>query len=356
MGCETGQTGDSWSSGVARPIIFGFDDASLEYSADPKAMAFFVIYTVLSDLFLLNVVVAVMIDKFTQCVGDEAHTHEAEEAARKWAAADYHSMDPLLRSLAAIDTRTQLDKTIHNLFKILSQDGKTLSFLQLHAGIKHLPFTPRIYFTIDDWDSMTGNGEHTDDDDALSAQPFVDILQHLTRQYLRKRLTTELQRHRNAGDTEIHLLSLKLLADQVDVVNFGAIGTHSPHTNIYAAVAAVDNYPAERVEVRENKMASASPRQISIDVEIQTPALPASLLGPDLLAQAGPNHLNVVTGVEKGVNRRATPTPNNMTASMMRNDAPPASQASRMLVLPAEPQLLSAAAKTPNGREREFKF
>ena len=86
--------------------------------------------------------------------------------------------------------------------------------------------------------------------------------------------------YRNAGDTEIHLLSLKLLADQVDVVNFGAIGTHSPHTNIYAAVAAVDNYPAKRVEVRENKMASASPRQISIDVEIQTPALPASLLGP----------------------------------------------------------------------------
>ena len=135
-------------------------------------------------------------DKFTHFVVSEEQSKEAGEAATKWAAADYHSLDPLLRSLAGIDTRTALSKALHNLFNILSQDGSTLSFVELHTGIKCLPFSPRIYYTIDDWDSMTHNGQHSDDNDCLGVQGFIDKLHHLTRQYLRKRLTTELQRHR----------------------------------------------------------------------------------------------------------------------------------------------------------------
>ena len=51
-------TGDSWASGVARPIIFQYDDQDGRLQMDGVAYAYFVIYTVLASVFLLNVVIA----------------------------------------------------------------------------------------------------------------------------------------------------------------------------------------------------------------------------------------------------------------------------------------------------------
>ena len=69
----------------------------------------------------------------------------------------------------------------------------------MHLGLKFLPFHPRIYFTIDDWDAITSNGKITDDDNLLSLEPFIVVIDQLHQQYLRKRLTAELRRQRHAA-------------------------------------------------------------------------------------------------------------------------------------------------------------
>jgi hypothetical protein len=51
-------TGDSWASGVARPIVFQYDDQDGRLHIDTVAYAYFVIYTVVASVFLLNVVIA----------------------------------------------------------------------------------------------------------------------------------------------------------------------------------------------------------------------------------------------------------------------------------------------------------
>ena len=129
----------------------------------------------------------VLLDKFTQCQANEEDIVDRELAQSNWALEHYHSLDPLLRSLVCIDTRSQFERTILNLFKILTDRGPLLSFGQMHVGLKYLPFEPRIYFTIDDWDSITDNGRWTDDDNLISAENFVDSLDKLHQQYLRKR-------------------------------------------------------------------------------------------------------------------------------------------------------------------------
>ncbi len=56
-------------------------------------------------VFLLNVV-AVLLDKFTQSQSYE----EDQSALSNWAVENYNSLDPLLNSLACIDTRVQTQK------------------------------------------------------------------------------------------------------------------------------------------------------------------------------------------------------------------------------------------------------
>jgi hypothetical protein len=67
----------------------------------------------------------------------------------------------------------------------------------MHSGLKFLPFYPRIYFTIEDWDAITSNGKVTDGNNLLALEPFIAVIDQLHQQYLRKRLTSELRRQRH---------------------------------------------------------------------------------------------------------------------------------------------------------------
>lgn len=174
-------TGDGWAGDIARPIVFHFDETG-HVTIDSVAYVFFILYTVFASLFLLNVVVAVLLDKFTQSQSYE----EDQSALSNWAVENYNSLDPLLHSLACIDTRVQLQRTLGNLFRILADQGSALTFVQMHLGLKSLPFNPRIYFTKDDWDSLHGHEVGTDSN-SMSCDYFIDSLDRLHHQYLRKR-------------------------------------------------------------------------------------------------------------------------------------------------------------------------
>jgi len=55
-----------------------------------------------------------------------------------------------------------------------------LNFPQMHLGLKFLPFYPRIYFTVDDWDVITSNGKITDEENLLAVEPFIVVIDQVT--------------------------------------------------------------------------------------------------------------------------------------------------------------------------------
>ena len=178
-------SGDGWAGDIARPIVFHWDENG-HLTINSVAYTFFILYTVFASLFLLNVVVAVLLDKFTQSQSYEEDQLERKLALSSWAVENYNSLDPLLRSLVCIDTRDQLERTLGNLFKILADRGSALTFAKMHMGLKSLPFVPRIYFTVDDWDSLHGHEGGTDSN-SMSCDYFIESLDRLHHQYLRKR-------------------------------------------------------------------------------------------------------------------------------------------------------------------------
>ena len=66
-------TGESWSEAIARPLIFGWDANSF------VAAAFFVSFIILTQIVLINVVVAVLLDKFSS--GPEEEIEEKVDLA-----------------------------------------------------------------------------------------------------------------------------------------------------------------------------------------------------------------------------------------------------------------------------------
>jgi len=68
-------TGESWSEAVARPLLFGFSD-NMGLSAIVVGI-YFVSFIILMQLVLINVVVAVLLDNFTDTPGDDADTPDS---------------------------------------------------------------------------------------------------------------------------------------------------------------------------------------------------------------------------------------------------------------------------------------
>lgn len=66
-------TGESWSEAIARPLIFGWNSSSF------VAAAFFVSFIILTQIVLMNVVVAVLLDKFAS--GPEEEIEEKVDLA-----------------------------------------------------------------------------------------------------------------------------------------------------------------------------------------------------------------------------------------------------------------------------------
>ena len=71
-------TGESWAEGVARPILFGWDEYGKGFSAFLSAF-FFISFMLINSFILFNVFVAVLLDKVT--AADEEKDEEDEAVA-----------------------------------------------------------------------------------------------------------------------------------------------------------------------------------------------------------------------------------------------------------------------------------
>ena len=202
-------TGDSWAVMIARPL-FGEN-----VRPTPKVALFFVSYIIVAGTFVLNVVVAVMLDEFitaVQSVRQAEKDREYEQIIEE----TMHSgmaLDPLLAHLINFSSMDDLQDQIVEVYRHLDcDDSGGLGFEELRDGLRLLNLTPRIHFSEEDFETMTNKCQ------LLNARGEIDSLAFQI--MVKGQLKLFMQRHigarmnaASAADiqTETILLTLKAL-------------------------------------------------------------------------------------------------------------------------------------------------
>lgn len=149
-------TGESWSEAVARPLIFGL------YKNDAIVVGFFFVsFIILTQIVLINVVVAVLLEKFVANEPDGTEEDAAVDARlasldSKEASGDMNAkLDELLNKCSMIDTLansfTQLNATVADLKSQMQAMHEKIPGADVcppkewaHPwGLKWAPLTPR---------------------------------------------------------------------------------------------------------------------------------------------------------------------------------------------------------------------
>ena len=214
-------TGDGWASTIARPIFSGADDPDGE-KLDIGTACFFVSFVVIVAWTLLQVVVAVLLDNFTQAADQEKQRKAAAKAKDEGRTPIVYAIDPLLSALAHFDTSEDLSKRINLLFRVLDDnDSDGLSFKELQSGLQKFRVSPPINISRDDWDTMTLNGKYLNSDDEVDSERFEMVMRHQLKLYVQRQMANSMEQVGMDGPGQIGtiLFVLKLLMIGVDDIN-----------------------------------------------------------------------------------------------------------------------------------------
>jgi hypothetical protein len=213
-------TCDSWASEITRSILIGGEDQGKEPLDKPTAL-FFMSFVVIVSWTLLNVVVAVLLDNFTQAANAEKELKAAVLAKQQGQTPVRYSIDPLLSALSHFDTSADLSHRIHLLFRVLDDKANgSLTFDELRAGLMKFRISPPILVSRDDWDAMTENRRLTDGVDELSLDVFEMIMRKQMKLYVQRKLCNALQDlGPEPGQIGAINFAIKLLLIAVDVCN-----------------------------------------------------------------------------------------------------------------------------------------
>ena len=141
-------------------LIMTFDNAAgLTWSLmdgvegwDKMLVALFCVsYQLIVAFILCNIVMAVLLDKFSEA-SEASKAEDVEEKIAELARRSTNALDPLLAQLSEIDTDTELQKRVKEVFEFVDEDGSTrLDFNELRSGLKRLETDPMIDFTETDF-------------------------------------------------------------------------------------------------------------------------------------------------------------------------------------------------------------
>ena len=180
---------------------------------------------------LLNVVVAVLLDNFTQAADAEKQLKVALKVKNEGRTPVTYAIDRLLESLSHFETSEDLSQNIQLLFQVLDvNDSGTISFTELQNGLAHFTVEPSINISRDDWNSMTENGAITDALGEVDVEVFEAMIRHQLKMFVQRKVGNAIDRVSPPGASSTPLSTilfvLKLLLIGVDDViqNFQRLG------------------------------------------------------------------------------------------------------------------------------------
>jgi voltage-gated sodium channel len=209
-------TGDSWATGLARPIMLRTNP---DGTIDLGPCFFFISFIVIVGWVLLQVVVAVLLDNFTEASYQEKMRKEQEKLKNENFVQKVHILDPLLAGLAHFDTAEDLTKRIRLLFQVLdSDDSGSLSFQELADGLRKFRVKPRIELSKSDWNAMTLNGSMLNDNQELGLGEFIRMMRSEFKFYVQRQMSNAMDSSNPDKDqkTSAILFVMKLLLVRLD--------------------------------------------------------------------------------------------------------------------------------------------
>jgi hypothetical protein len=202
-------TGDGWATDLTRPLMKKNNpDGTLEIGT----CLFFISFIVIVGWVLLQVVVAVLLDNFTEASYQEKDRILREKSKFNGRTAVVHAIDPLLAGLAHFDTTDDLNKRIHLLFAVLDVDESGhLSFKEMAEGFRKFNVKPIINITLDDWDTMTLNGKMLNEHEEMGPQEFEAVMKRQFKLYVQRQMSNaiEIMSTEDKGRTGTILFVLK---------------------------------------------------------------------------------------------------------------------------------------------------
>ncbi|EKX32156.1 hypothetical protein GUITHDRAFT_148822 [Guillardia theta CCMP2712] len=186
-------TGDAWASSIARGI--NPNDSGQSSLLPPLitkiicrlAAAFFTSYMLIAGIVLMNIVVAVLLDEFLNCMCKIREEERAKQAYSRASEVDFHPLDSLLDVLAMNRSAEELQDSINTLFLSLDSDlSGSITFQELVDGLNKLNLKKGVLLTQDDWEGLIGDEIRSHE--AIDSVKFHGIMMEQLRMHLLRRL------------------------------------------------------------------------------------------------------------------------------------------------------------------------
>ncbi|EKX54651.1 hypothetical protein GUITHDRAFT_100126 [Guillardia theta CCMP2712] len=202
----------SWASAVTRTI---FEDGMLKTSTDYGIAIFFVSYVLIAGVFLINVVVAVLLDEFISSIQKRKQAmqreHEELEENRKDAKRAKGVLDPLTSHLANFVNDVDLSLKIKQTYERLDQDGSGgLNLTEFQNGVKKLPTANPMHILEDDFDLLTDGGRLCNEEGEFSSTQFQTMMREELRRFSQRMAANAMSETRSQELKSI-LLMLKVM-------------------------------------------------------------------------------------------------------------------------------------------------
>ena len=215
-------TGDAWNSGIVRPLLDQFDVGS---PLRGWTVLFFVSFSLIVGVVLMNIVVAVLLDEFISAVASDkaaAHAEELDEKEKEQlvnATAD-GPLDPLIKSLQSFTTRDDLHRRIFNLYQRIDLDASGgITMEELNAGLLKLsgPNGCPMQLSQEEWVTVTNQRELLNEDGELTASAFETMMLQQLKGFSHRKIQSALSRC-TTDSNENFIFGLKIIMTSVDYV------------------------------------------------------------------------------------------------------------------------------------------
>eukprot|EP00960_Hanusia_phi_P024373 717993-Hanusia_phi.AAC.5 len=217
-------TGDSWASAVTRTI---FDGPVMRTQFDYWTAFFFVSYVLIAGVFLINVVVAVLLDEFISSIQAEKLQTESANREKEEREKDLRRaksvLDPLSAHLSLFVNQRDLMQRISETYERLDKDGSGgLNFEEFQRGLKQLPTSSPIHILQDDFEFLTEGGRYCNSIGEFSREQFQEIMKEELRRYAQRKLSNAMAETSSKEFAALFLI-MKLLMMQIeqhsDIIN-----------------------------------------------------------------------------------------------------------------------------------------
>ena len=202
-------TFDDWGQ-IAR--VHSDEDGELDFGT----AVFFMSFLLIVSFTLLPVVVAVLLDNFTQATRKEKDKLLMEKQACDEEIDSVGVLDPLVRRLLSASTEDELKKTIASIFSRLDSDmSGTINSHELQEGMKKLQNGEKVDLSREAFHALTDNGRLCLDDGEVDIENFEIIMRNELTKFCNRQLALSIPAVlKNDQHMGILMFAVKLVLDK----------------------------------------------------------------------------------------------------------------------------------------------